>query len=641
MQMCELAAFRARGLKSTCWLPRATHGPSSRRAGLNRFLHIVGMAAGSLCLLFTIGCGVDRTLIIESEPPGAAVLLNGIAQEAKTPMTIQKVHWNEPSGGGTTTNEILLRLQDHETLREVLNYETARTAKNPWRLQHTLAPLSRPISAEITSVPSGAEITVSGNVVGTTPQRVSLRFARSSGKSEWEPVRVSFRMANHLSKQMDVTMDEAMRGQIHASLIEVRRDVPVSIVSNISNSEVVINGNSIGTTPMQHVLSFTRKDDATPWNQYIVEVRKDGYRRRRAQGPLAPGDTSPFTATITLDEAMRGTISADLEPIRFVRTRLRRWEFSGSGVSIGQEVVLAEVGEIETEPKVQAVTSVTDMPAGEFMISRISVAPPQQQVVYSKPLKVPDAVEVYSNLWRQAGQGVTRLTDGPKIDLEPAASADGKFIYFSSNRLRPDKFNLWRMQTSGQGGLTKITDSPASVADTEPAVSPDGTRIAFVSYLNEGGAPQIWIANADGTLPTQLRVGKNPAWSPDGTRLAFVAPDDSGYDQVWVMTADGSNPTLSTTGDSRHAHPVWTPDGSRILYASNQAVNAEGERNYDIWVMNIDGTGRTQLTVNGSYDTRPAVSPDGRFVYFISNRGARREFDDNWQIWRIELAQEK
>ena len=92
-------------------------------------------------------------------------------------------------------------------------------------------------------------------------------------------------------------------------------------------------------------------------------------RWRRPGGPVSPGDTSPFTTTLTLDDASEGTLSVDLEPIRFVRTRLRGWEFTGEGLGMREEITLSQVDEIETEPMVQSVTRMTDMKPGEFWMT--------------------------------------------------------------------------------------------------------------------------------------------------------------------------------------------------------------------------------------------------------------------------------
>jgi TolB protein len=166
-------------------------------------------------------------------------------------------------------------------------------------------------------------------------------------------------------------------------------------------------------------------------------------------------------------------------------------------------------------------------------------------------------------------------------------------------------------------------------------LSPDGSRLAYTSILPNTDIPQVWLANPDGTLPTQIREGHSPAWSPDNARIAYVVKDGlSGNDCVWVMGADGGNPTRLTNPDTISRHPAWTPDG-KIVFSCNRGLNDQQKRNFDIWMMNGDGSNPTQLTVNGSYDVRPAVSADNKYLYFISNRGAQKERDDSLQIWRI------
>jgi Tol biopolymer transport system component len=234
------------------------------------------------------------------------------------------------------------------------------------------------------------------------------------------------------------------------------------------------------------------------------------------------------------------------------------------------------------------------------------------------------------------GAAQTQMTDGRQYDMDPFVTADGRWIYFSSDRLRTR--SIWRMPANGRGGFTKITGDLSTI-DTEPAVSPDGGRMAYTSRSISAMSTSpnyIWIANADGTLPTQMRAGHSPAWSPDGKLIAFVSTEN----KIWVMDSDGGNLTQLTLGDSTDCYPVWMPLGKHIIFASNKAQNDLKQRNFDIWMMNADGSGQTQLTVNGSFDSAPAVSSNGKYLYFFSNRGAQRAGQDSLQIFRLDLPAE-
>ncbi|MBW8017609.1 MAG: PEGA domain-containing protein [Planctomycetes bacterium] len=587
----------------------------------------------ALSILAIAGCSISRELQIRSEPSAARVYVNGVEQ-GQTPFT-GRLRWYED-----TVHRIVVRAENYEPAQWAHGWTDAKEAVNPWEFNIILLKLAEPVDVRFDTVPSGATLYLDGNARGTCPAHVGILYSRSSSRSPWTTATVKVELDNYLPRTFALSYEEAQRGIEPIRLVEVRREVPVSIVTNPEDAEVTINNQIVGTAPLRHTFVFTRRDGNSRWSSFLVKVAKEDYHWRRPEGPISPEDPpSPFTTTLTLDEAMKGELRVELERIRFYRTWLRYYEFSGQGVALAERIVLSQVDEIETEPMVQSVTRMTDMEPDEFMLTRLWVAPPEQQLVYSIKFERPEFENPLMNLWRQIGQGVTRLTDGLTIDLEASVSADGQFYYFSANRLRPDKFNLWRIRTTGQGGFTKITDSASSVVDTYPMVSPDGSRIVYYSWLRHATAPHIWTANADGTLPTQLRVGVEPAWSPDSKKIVYVASDDSGRGrQVWVMNADGSKPTQLTFGEHHHAYPLWTPDGTRIIYASNEAINAEGVANFDIWRMNADGTDRTQLTVNGSYDSRPAVSPDGKYIYFMSNRGAKRELAEYWQIWRIELA---
>ena len=591
---------------------------------------LLTLGLGAALLAGAAGC-ISRTVVVESNPPGATVSVDGT--HAGPAPVARKLAWD-----GNTVHTVSVAAEDYERQTLPLHYDMAQSETSPWHINFDLKRLAHAVNVRVESLPPGAAIQVDGQPVGRTPLTTPIRFARPSTQSAWNTVRVEATLAGFAPVAADLSYAEACKGTFTLpELKRVRADIAVHFHSNIEAADVFVDGDPVGKTPLTRTFVFTRDDHTASWNTYTVEVRKEGYRWHRETGATPPGDTSQFAITLTMDRAELGELHVELEPIRYVWTKLRYYKFDGETIGIGEELVLSQVGEVETEPMVQSVTRMTDRAFDELMDTRIWVAPPEQQLVYSVPFARPEATGPLSNLWRQVGQGVTRLTDGPVVDVEAAVSADGRYVLFSANRLRPDKFNLWRVQTTGQGGFTKLTDSPSSVVDTEPMASPDGLRIAYTSHLRGVKAPQVWTAKADGTLPTQLRIGCSPAWSPNGEQLLYVATDDDGFEQIWVMNADGSRPTQLTAGAYRHERPIWTPDGQRIVYASNQAVNAEGIANFDIWIMSTDGTDRTQLTVNGSWDNRPAISSDGKYIYFLSNRGAKREYENNWQIWRIEL----
>jgi hypothetical protein len=194
-------------------------------------------------------------------------------------------------------------------------------------------------------------------------------------------------------------------------------------------------------------------------------------------------------------------------------------------------------------------------------------------------------------------------------------------------------------------GVTRLTNDPAS--DREPAWSPDGTRIAFVRAA--GVSQTLYVMNADGTGARFLYGGaRNPAWSrdgriaftyasgalyainPDGTGAAPISPfpsfpsyDEPAWSPAWspggldlAFTRGGEIHSVSsrqlTTGGGRS--PAWSPNGARIAFVSDRHGNPE------IYVMNAGGSGLTRLTSNAAADTDPTWSADGTRIAFVSDR---------------------
>jgi len=230
-----------------------------------------------------------------------------------------------------------------------------------------------------------------------------------------------------------------------------------------------------------------------------------------------------------------------------------------------------------------------------------------------------------------------RMSDGCGCASSPDWRADGKIGFLSelapppqgkkeitlidpsgAERTLITDDDLWRFDLdwslggtklaysyTGLGGITvAVASSDGSGAHDvgpgyEPALSPDGSRVAFARY---NGGFLLYVANADGGDEHLLAVGTSPAWSPDGARLAFTGPDG----RLWVTDADGTD--AHDLGPLRGTGADWSPDGKRLAYAGG-----------GIWTAGLDGTDPVQLTTNSS-DLDPHWSPDGRALVFERNR---------------------
>lgn len=590
---------------------------------------------GAALSCFFCGC-VTRTVRVSSDPSGAAVTLDR-GPVKRTPYT-ERLKWNDSEYPSHT---IRVSLPEHEAQERRLSKAEAKAMpkKEVWDLLFRLPRLMAGLDVSFVSEPSGADVSIDRKQTLTTPAKGMVRFVRESSTADWSTPTATFSLKDHATVARSLDYETLRKNPtVSVSLARVRHRLPVDITCNVDGAAVKVNGKDIGTTPLRHEFTFSRQGADQSWDTFLVEVLKEGYRAKSDE-KLPPGSDQPFSMQLDYATALSGRLEAALDPIRFVYTPVVEMKPMPGGMQIVESKVLSQVGDIEREPVVGGATKITDFQLDLVRrhYNRIGVLPDSKAIIYS--IAVQPEEDLYFNLWEQQGDQVarTRRTDASQQDLEVHASPDGEWFYFSSDRLSKGRYNIWRIPAKRRGGFTKITDSPSAIIDTQPAVSPDGAKMACTRWLRELDQPQIWICTADGSLPTQMRVGHSPSWAPDSKQLAYVAPDTNGYEKIWIMDQDGGSPTQLTAGDHVDAYPVWMPDGKRIVFASNQAVNEEGERNFDIWMMDIDGGKVTQLTVNGSHDTRPAVTPDGRHVYFYSNRGARRTGEPAMQIWRFNL----
>ena len=215
-------------------------------------------------------------------------------------------------------------------------------------------------------------------------------------------------------------------------------------------------------------------------------------------------------------------------------------------------------------------------------------------------------------LMNSDGKRVRRLTRHPEYDAVPAWSPDGQKIAFMSFRDEPR--DIYVMNPDGTN-LINLTQSPER-SDSHPSWSPDGKQIAFTSTeLFNGNAlfnSDIFLMDADGGNPINLTnhdaQDQTPDWSPDGNQIAFSSNRDGNW-EVYVMNPDGVNPINLTNNPARDGRPDWSPDGRQIAFHSERDRKDDNDKNVEIYVMNFDGTNPINLTNHPAIDRGASWEP--------------------------------
>jgi Tol biopolymer transport system component len=229
---------------------------------------------------------------------------------------------------------------------------------------------------------------------------------------------------------------------------------------------------------------------------------------------------------------------------------------------------------------------------------------------------------------------------------EFAFDPSGRKVVFVRNvTIEPDERNpeggtfpeIFVAPTDDLNAAVKITDLRASRTGGAKW-GPDALQIVFST--NYDGDEEIWTMTDDGQNVRQLTnneifVDREPAWSPDGSTIVFVSDRDSpGFTEIYSILATSpegpDNPVIRLTDAANSSYaPVWSPDGSKIAFISDRE-SGDG----DVYMMDPDGNRPELLTYDTvSEDRSPSFSPDLRYIAFISNRE-----DDLFQTYLVNIA---
>ena len=206
-------------------------------------------------------------------------------------------------------------------------------------------------------------------------------------------------------------------------------------------------------------------------------------------------------------------------------------------------------------------------------------------------------------------------------DTDPAVSPDGRRIAFVSERDGNPEIYLADTRTREVHRLTR-----SRRADRRPAWAPGGRNIAW-----QGGRPEmadLHVMNADGTRKRLLVAGPGddaePAWSPDGGQIAFTS-NRGGRRQLWAVAAAGGEPQLLAKVPGGRGVPPGRREASASLFARESAGDS------DLWVLDLSDASTRKLTRGPGWDSRPDWAPGGRRVAFARTTAGRSS------IWVISL----
>jgi len=166
-----------------------------------------------------------------------------------------------------------------------------------------------------------------------------------------------------------------------------------------------------------------------------------------------------------------------------------------------------------------------------------------------------------------------------------------------------------------------LTTYPGNERD--PALSPDGTRVAFAWNGGSGEAMSLYVQMVGGENPLRLTrdpsvEDRTPAWSPDGKRLAFTRATRSDCRIFLVSALGGEERPLAPCGDAEYRRVAWSPDGRWLALSRRDTRGVLA-----LELLSPETLERRPVTraPDGFLgDTSPAFSPDGQTLAFTRNR---------------------
>ncbi|QXV57864.1 DPP IV N-terminal domain-containing protein [Amycolatopsis sp. TNS106] len=242
----------------------------------------------------------------------------------------------------------------------------------------------------------------------------------------------------------------------------------------------------------------------------------------------------------------------------------------------------------------------------------------QQPAPPAAPYRVGYVSAATTDLAQATGEGaVAALPPGAGGVDSDASAGTGGLVWVSKRAVRDGAERdgeIWYLR-DGARVPVRLTDD--ATADTRPALSPDGSSVAFVS--ERMGSKDIFVIGVDGRGPRQVTSGPaaddSPSWSPDGGRLVFSGTGEDPAGDLYTVPVSGGAPTRLTADPGADTQPAWAPTGSRIAFTTTRFDPAG-----DVVVMADTGGALTRAVPEPGDSAEPAWSPDGARLAFTTRQ---------------------